>query len=151
MTGFIFSRVFEMSFAIIGPSYLKVIILLSYAELVSELNKDSVTVNIRMGDDMTANPLPILPLPVQRRLVERGSQKGKGIAVFTSGGDSQGMNAAVRAVVRFELSCQASFVYYRVQVWNLPRLQGLLYKRGIPGHGGWRGLHRGGGLGRGLR
>ena len=54
-----------------------------------------------MGDD-TANPLPILPLPVQRRLVERGSQKGKGIAVFTSGGDSQGMNAAVRAVVRFE-------------------------------------------------
>mgnify|MGYP002050130869 FL=1 len=53
-----------------------------------------------MGDDM-ANPLPILPLPVQRRLVERGSQKGKGIAVFTSGGDSQGMNAAVRAVVRF--------------------------------------------------
>ena len=55
----------------------------------------------KMGDD-TANPLPILPLPVQRRLVERGSQKGKGIAVFTSGGDSQGMNAAVRAVVRFE-------------------------------------------------
>ena len=127
MTGFIFSRVFEMSFAIIGPSYLKVIILLSYAELVSELNKDSVTVNIRMGDDMTANPLPILPLPVQRRLVERGSQKGKGIAVFTSGGDSQGMNAAVRAVVRFELSCQASFVYYRVQVWNLPRLQGVFH------------------------
>ena len=76
---------------------------------------------------MTANPLPILPLPVQRRLVERGSQKGKGIAVFTSGGDSQGMNAAVRAVVRFELSCQASFVYYRVQVWNLPRLQGVFH------------------------
>ena len=52
-----------------------------------------------MGDEL-ANPLPITPLPVQRRLVERGSQKGKGIAVFTSGGDSQGMNAAVRAVVR---------------------------------------------------
>ena len=47
-----------------------------------------------------SNPLPILPLPVKRRLVERGSQRGKGIAVFTSGGDSQGMNAAVRAVVR---------------------------------------------------
>lgn len=30
----------------------------------------------------------------------RGSRKGHGIAVFTSGGDSQGMNAAVRAVVR---------------------------------------------------
>ena len=27
---------------------------------------------------------------------------GSGIAVFTSGGDSQGMNAAVRAVVRYE-------------------------------------------------
>ena len=37
---------------------------------------------------------------VQRKLIERGSQRGKGIAVFTSGGDSQGMNAAVRAVVR---------------------------------------------------
>ena len=58
---------------------------------------------------MSANPLPILPLPVQRRLVERGSQKGKGIAVFTSGGDSQGMNAAVRAVVRFEFSFHSSF------------------------------------------
>ena len=42
----------------------------------------------------------IFYLQVQRKLVERGSQKGKGIAVFTSGGDSQGMNAAVRAVVR---------------------------------------------------
>jgi len=59
-----------------------------------------------------ANPLPILPLPVQRRLVERGSQKGKGIAVFTSGGDSQGMNAAVRAVVRFGiyLGCKVYFI-----------------------------------------
>ena len=28
---------------------------------------------------------------------------GRGIAVFTSGGDSQGMNAAVRAVVRLDL------------------------------------------------
>ena len=37
---------------------------------------------------------------VERKLVECGSQKGKGLAVFTSGGDSQGMNAAVRAVVR---------------------------------------------------
>ena len=77
---------------------------------VSEFSKESVAVEIMMGDDMSANPLPILPLPVQRRLVERGSQKGKGIAVFTSGGDSQGMNAAVRAVVRFEFSSQASFV-----------------------------------------
>lgn len=35
-----------------------------------------------------------------QKYIGRGSQKGKGIAVFTSGGDSQGMNAAVRAVVR---------------------------------------------------
>jgi hypothetical protein len=35
-----------------------------------------------------------------QRFIGRGSRKGHGIAVFTSGGDSQGMNAAVRAVVR---------------------------------------------------
>lgn len=34
------------------------------------------------------------------RFIARGSHKDKGIAVFTSGGDSQGMNAAVRACVR---------------------------------------------------
>jgi len=56
--------------------------------------------------------MPIVPLSVQRQLVERGSQKGKGIAVFTSGGDSQGMNAAVRAVVRFGiyLGCKVYFI-----------------------------------------
>ena len=32
-----------------------------------------------------------------------GEVAGSGIAVFTSGGDSQGMNAAVRAVVRYVL------------------------------------------------
>ncbi|KAK7069806.1 hypothetical protein SK128_026059 [Halocaridina rubra] len=37
------------------------------------------------------------------QVIERGMHKGKGIAVFTSGGDSQGMNAAVRAVVRMGL------------------------------------------------
>lgn len=36
----------------------------------------------------------------KQRFIERGAHKGKGIAVFTSGGDSQGMNAAVRAVIR---------------------------------------------------
>lgn len=35
-----------------------------------------------------------------QKFITRGSRKGHGIAVFTSGGDSQGMNAAVRAVVR---------------------------------------------------
>ena len=55
--------------------------------------------------EMSPNPLPIVPLGVSRKLVERGSQKGKGIAVFTSGGDSQGMNAAVRSVeVYYDIS-----------------------------------------------
>jgi len=34
------------------------------------------------------------------KFVAKGSYAGKAIAVFTSGGDAQGMNAAVRAVVR---------------------------------------------------
>ena len=38
---------------------------------------------------------------MERKLVLGNPHTGKGIAVFTSGGDSQGMNAAVRAVVRF--------------------------------------------------
>ena len=52
-----------------------------------------------------------------RRLVA-GSQSGKGIAVFTSGGDSQGMNAAVRAVVRFGLflGCRVFFIREGYQV-----------------------------------
>lgn len=28
----------------------------------------------------------------KKRFIERGSHKGKGLAVFTSGGDSQGIN-----------------------------------------------------------
>lgn len=28
----------------------------------------------------------------QKRFIERGSHKGKGLAVFTSGGDSQGID-----------------------------------------------------------
>jgi len=78
-----------------------------------------------MGDKLSPPPPPsshesspappllcIRPLPVQSKLVERGSQKGKGIAVFTSGGDSQGMNAAVRSVVRFGiyLGCKVFFI-----------------------------------------
>nr|CAD7195362.1 unnamed protein product [Timema douglasi] len=48
----------------------------------------------------------------RKRFIERGSHKGKGIAVFTSGGDSQGMNAAVRAVVRMAiyLGCKIFFI-----------------------------------------
>ena len=54
------------------------------------------------GQNETANQLPILPLPLQSCLVERSSQKG--IALFTSGRDRHGMNAAVRAFVRCEFS-----------------------------------------------
>lgn len=48
----------------------------------------------------------------KKRFIERGSHKGKGIAVFTSGGDSQGMNAAVRAVIRMGiyLGCKVFFI-----------------------------------------
>lgn len=51
--------------------------------------------------------------PNKQRFIERGAHKGKGIAVFTSGGDSQGMNAAVRAVVRMGiyLGCKVSFSF----------------------------------------
>lgn len=45
-----------------------------------------------------------------QRFLARGSQRDKGLAVFTSGGDSQGMNAAVRACVRMAiyLGCKVS-------------------------------------------
>ncbi|XP_026299039.1 ATP-dependent 6-phosphofructokinase isoform X6 [Apis mellifera] len=47
-----------------------------------------------------------------RRFIKPGSHKDKGLAVFTSGGDSQGMNAAVRAVVRMGiyLGCKVFFI-----------------------------------------
>jgi 6-phosphofructokinase 1 len=63
-------------------------------------------------DEDTLAQHTILPLTVANKLNARGSQKGKGIAVFTSGGDSQGMNAAVRAVVRFGiyLGCEVYFI-----------------------------------------
>jgi len=62
--------------------------------------------------EVSPSTLPLVSLGVQRKSVFRGSQKGKGIAVFTSGGDSQGMNAAVRSVVRFGiyLGCKVYFI-----------------------------------------
>ena len=56
-----------------------------------------------MGDvpiKQMVDPMPIIPLKVEHHTYKSGSMKGKCIGVFTSGGDSQGMNAAVRAVVR---------------------------------------------------
>ncbi|XP_001600070.1 ATP-dependent 6-phosphofructokinase isoform X5 [Nasonia vitripennis] len=49
---------------------------------------------------------------VAHRFIKPGSHRGKGLAVFTSGGDSQGMNAAVRAVVRMGiyLGCKVFFI-----------------------------------------
>lgn len=49
----------------------------------------------------------------KQRFIERGAHKGKGIAVFTSGGDSQGMNAAVRAVVRMGIYLGCKVIYIR--------------------------------------
>lgn len=53
------------------------------------------------------------------RFIARGSHKGKGLAVLTSGGDSQGMNAAVRACVRMGiyLGCKviSQFVYFTIK------------------------------------
>lgn len=56
-------------------------------------------------------PKPMAELK-NHRFIARGSHKGKGIAVFTSGGDSQGMNAAVRACVRMAiyLGCKVSSI-----------------------------------------
>lgn len=52
--------------------------------------------------------------PVSREgiAVNPGGKKGRVIGVFTSGGDSQGMNAAVRAVVRMGLylGCKVYFI-----------------------------------------
>ena len=58
------------------------------------------TVTPKPGED---DPMPILPLRVDHHTFVRDSEKGKCIGVLTSGGDSQGMNAAVRAVVRYSM------------------------------------------------
>jgi len=47
------------------------------------------------------------------RVLKRGIYNGRGIAVLTSGGDSQGMNAAVRAVVRMGLYVGARVYFIR--------------------------------------
>merc|ERR1719228_411150 len=50
------------------------------------------------------DPMPIVPIEVDSSVpFSRGAHQGKSIGVLTSGGDSPGMNAAVRAVVRVGL------------------------------------------------
>lgn len=72
----------------------------------------------------------------------RGAQKGKVIGVFTSGGDSQGMNSAVRAVIRMGLylGCRVYFIregyqgmvdgadYITEAMW--PSVSGIIHKGG---------------------
>ncbi|KAG8178407.1 hypothetical protein JTE90_005297 [Oedothorax gibbosus] len=59
-------------------------------------------------------PIPVItePKTCEGMSVDQGAQKGRVIGVFTSGGDSQGMNAAVRAVVRMGLylGCRVYFI-----------------------------------------
>uniref|UniRef100_A0A1A9ZNQ3 6-phosphofructokinase n=1 Tax=Glossina pallidipes TaxID=7398 RepID=A0A1A9ZNQ3_GLOPL len=47
----------------------------------------------------------------KQRFIERGSYKDKGLAIFTSGGDFQGMNAAVRARVRMAIYLGCKYVF----------------------------------------
>ena len=51
-------------------------------------------------------------LTLEDRSIEYNAYAGRTIAVFTSGGDSQGMNSAVRAVVRIGryLGCRVFFI-----------------------------------------
>ncbi|KFM82583.1 6-phosphofructokinase, partial [Stegodyphus mimosarum] len=64
--------------------------------------------------ESTVSQISIMTEPVSREgmSVIPGGQKGRVIGVFTSGGDSQGMNAAVRAVVRMGLylGCRVYFI-----------------------------------------
>lgn len=63
--------------------------------------------------DVKGPPDADLAGTVRDTRVAKGSQKGKVIGVFTSGGDSQGMNAAVRAVVRMGIYLGARVFFIR--------------------------------------
>uniref|UniRef100_A0A646QIL3 ATP-dependent 6-phosphofructokinase n=1 Tax=Hemiscolopendra marginata TaxID=943146 RepID=A0A646QIL3_9MYRI len=74
--------------------------------------------------------------------IEKGTQKGKGMAIFTSGGDSQGMNAAVRAAVRMGL-------YLGAQVYFIKEgYQGMVNGEGFIVEASWSSvsgiIHKGG-------
>jgi len=64
------------------------------------------------GPGALVDPMPIKSIEVEAQPFHRGAYKGKCIGVLTSGGDSPGMNAAVRAVVRFGiyLGCKVFFI-----------------------------------------
>ena len=71
---------------------------------------DSIVVQPNIPDD--SDPMPIVPLQKDQQRFLQGSARGKCIGVLTSGGDSPGMNAALRAVVRFGiyLGCRVFFI-----------------------------------------
>ncbi|VEL22372.1 unnamed protein product [Protopolystoma xenopodis] len=55
-----------------------------------------------------------MPLPgMEGKFIAKGQFEGKSIAVFTSGGDAQGMNSAVRAVVRMGIYCGCKVYFIR--------------------------------------
>merc|ERR1712227_479041 len=85
---------------------------------------------------------PSTPEMTANRVITPRSHCDKGITVFTSGGDSQGMNAAVRAVVRFGvyLGCNVYFIKEgyqgmvdggdNIQEANWSSVSGIIHKGG---------------------
>lgn len=68
-----------------------------------------------------------------QKFIERGSHAGKGIAVFTSGGDSQVINCCKYwfsskfcVNVGYECSCEGC-----CSCGNLSRMQGLFHQGGV--------------------
>jgi 6-phosphofructokinase 1 len=53
------------------------------------------------------------------RPVQKDQYKGQVLGVFTSGGDSQGMNAALRAIVRMGiyLGCKVYLIHEVFKTW----------------------------------
>jgi hypothetical protein len=49
--------------------------------------QESFAMSAQVGDPVHQSPSAMYD---NKRFIERGSHKGKGLAVFTSGGDSQG-------------------------------------------------------------
>ncbi|KPU76142.1 uncharacterized protein Dana_GF12020, isoform D [Drosophila ananassae] len=78
--------------------------------------KDKLDGGIEWGEDGMIAEVHHIPGIVNRshclKTKQPKTEKDKGLAVFTSGGDSQGMNAAVRACVRMAiyLGCKAYFI-----------------------------------------
>ena len=90
------------------------------------------------------DPMPIVPLRVDHHTFVRDSEKGKCIGVLTSGGDSQGMNAAVRAVVRSVFILSKNIVLFCLKIWNISWMQDVLHQGRLPRNDRWRRSYSGG-------